>query len=103
MVPPAPVDRATLVEDDVVTGTSVLSTDEELEVEDEEGVIMTLVLEGSVEVEAGAVTILVDENDWLVDVADVWLVTADDELAELVEDAVVEELVAELDEAEEVT
>lgn len=103
MVPPAPVDRATLVEDDVVTGTSVLSTDEELEVEDEEGVIMTLVLEGSVEVEAGAVTILVDENDWLVDVADVWLVTADDELAELVDDAVVEELVAELDEAEEVT
>jgi hypothetical protein len=103
MVPPAPVDRATLVEDDVVTGTSVLSSDEELEVEDEEGVIMTLVLEGSVEVEAGAVTILVDENDWLVDVADVWLVTTDDELAELVDDAVVEELVAELDEAEEVT
>lgn len=63
MVPPAPVDKATLVEDDVVAGTRVLAATEEAEVEDEVGVAITLVLEGSVEVEGGTVTTLVDEND----------------------------------------
>lgn len=63
MVPPAPVDKATLVEDDVVAGTRVLAAAEEAEVEDEVGVAMTLVLEGSVEVDGGTVTTLVDEND----------------------------------------